>query len=558
LFRSFRYDLALLVAVALLFATLGGHPFYHPDANVGRSLHALQHAGNPGFFRYPGLVIDADALAYLATCGVLTTIGIVRGPDDFFRWCSSGVLPGGIPFYLPALLVTYVFSVAGVVLTYLLTYRLTRDRLFGFIAALFLSTSLLWSADSHFTTVDIPMASLCLATVFSTYAFTRHGTPLRPRQLILLGLLIGLSTSAKYNAVLIAIPVAAATSACTTDRRQWRRHMRTVGLVAAATFLLANPYAVVELPTFLHESFDEAAHGMRGHFGWQHDQGLLYHVQTSLFYALGTPILILSVIGLYSFIKDTRTVPPARRALLLFPLVYYAIVGSSKLAFQRYMIPMLPFVATFAALGAQDIYQMAKGRIANDRRLRAALLLLALLLVTPNVSNVLLHDRLLAGADTRERLRAVFDSSPRLKGATVFGGHYTAVVLPVNVTQHWPLLATMHPDIVVFDSFSHDRFLYDPFKRRRFSARKAQLSDGSVFQLSPFTLPKTQVPFSPKSVYSPYLPDLRLRRMAGPYIELYFADPGIGEELAARFRELGVAFSVSSASSGYYFQNCED
>ena len=558
MFRSFRYDLAILVAITLVFAAVGGHPFYHPDANIARSFHVLTHAGDPGFFRYPGLILYAEALAYLATCGILLTLGVVRSPDDFFRACSSGVLPGGVPLFLPALLVTYLFSAAGVVLTYLLAHRLTRDRLFGFMAALFLSTSLLWIADSHFTTVDIPMATLCLATVFATCVFTEHAGPLSPRQLIILGLLIGFSTSAKYNAVLVAAPVAAATIAGAVERRTWRSNMLKIGLVAAATFLLANPYALVALPTFLRESLDELAHGMRGHFGYQQDQGFWYHMQTSLFYALGTPILILSVIGMYSFITDVRTAASTRRAVLSFPLVYYVVVGASKLAFERYMIPVLPFVAVFAALGAQDIYQMMQARVAGTRRLRATILLLAVLLVIPNVSDVVVHDRLLAGADTRGLLRSIFESSQRLRSAIVFGGHYTGSILPVTVVEQWPPLATMHPDIVAFDSFSHDRFLYDPFKRRRFPIQKARLDSGYVFQLSPFTRLKAQVPFSPKSVYSPYLPDLRQRQMAGPFIELYFTDEGIGGELRARCKELGIAFNLSRASGGYYFQNCED
>ena len=558
LFRYSRVDLLLIIVITILLASMGGTPYYHPDSIIVRSMHVLAHGGDPDFFRYPGLVIYANAFLYGIVYLILSLFHLVAGMDEFQGFFSSGTLPGGIPFHLPALLLTYAFSALGVALTYLLTFDLARERHVAIAASLFVATSLLWGVESHFTTVDMPMATMVLLTVYATVRFTRSVSPLSRPQLVTLGILLGLSTSSKYNAVLVAVPVLAATSACFQDRARRRSGLLLIVLAASLAFLITNPYAFVKPGPFLHQSFDEAAHGIRGHFGWQHDQGYLHHLQTSLLNAVGVPLLGLTAIGLYALWRSDTVPLPVKRAVLLFPIVYFSIVGGSKLAFQRYMLPLIPFVGMLAAWALHEMVRALRPSARRERMLRAALLVVAGLVALPNLLQLLAHNRLLAGPDTRKGLHALFADSGRLPVRSIFGGHYVETALSVPVDHRWESLKPSLPDILALDSFSHDRFLYDPFKSHEFAVRKQDYANAHVLQFTPFRVMKAQVPFSPQSVYSPYPPDLSWRRAAGPYIELYVREDTLAAELQARARELGVACTATDARSGYYFQNFTD
>jgi hypothetical protein len=557
-FRSSRGDILLLVVITIILSSMGGTPYYHPDSIIVRSMHVLAHGGDPDFFRYPGLVIYADAFIYGIVYVILSLFHTVAGMDDFQRYFSSGTLPGGIPFHLPALLLTYAFSALGVALTYLLTFDLARERFVAIAASLFVATSLLWGVESHFTTVDMPMSTLVLLTVYVTMRFTRNVPLLSRAQLVTLGLLIGLSTSAKYNAVLVAVPVLAAASTCFQDRARRQSAFLLIALATSLAFLITNPYAFVKPAAFLHQSFDEAAHGIRGHFGWQHDQGYLHHLQTSLLHAVGMPILGLAAIGFYALWRSDAVPLPAKRAVLLFPIVYYSIVGGSKLAFERYMLPLIPFVGILAAWALHEMVGAVRSRSRREGMLRAALLVVAGLVALPNLLHLLAHNRLLAGPDTRKGLHALFANSSTLPARSIFGGHYVETALPVPVDERWESLKRKLPDILALDSFSHDRFMYDRFKSHEFPIRKEDYANARVLQFSPFRVRKAQVPFSPQSVYSPYLPDLLWRRAAGPYVELYVREDSLAAELQTRAREVGAACTSTDARSGYYFQNFED
>jgi hypothetical protein len=62
------------------------------------------------------------------------------------------------------------------------------------------------------------------------------------------------------------------------------------------------------------------------------------------------------------------------------------------------------------------------------------------------------------------------------------------------------------------------------------------------------------VPFSIKSMYSPYAPDLKFRTRPGPYIELYFDDPSLAGYLYESLLHKGVRTASSGAEQGYYFR----
>ncbi len=562
--RSTARDVVLLAVLAAVLAALGGAPIDHPDFLDRKALRVLADGGNPQFFRYPALTLYLGAAAYAVSFEVLDVAGLADGSPDapsFFA-ANRGLR------HAVGLSVTVFFSLAGVVLTYLLARRLIGERAFAFAAAFFLATSILWMADSHFLTVDVPLAALTLAAVYFTLRLTAEGTPLTAGQMAFLGLWVGLAAATKYPGALTAVSVAGATWVCYRRRRwQWLRHSLVAALASIAAFLAANPFVVVELEAFRHALEVESRHAQTGHFayGYSTANGWLFHLQQSLATAFGWPLLLLAAAGLWRLVARRDIPPAAKLSVLLFPLAFYALIGNSQLAFQRYALPLLPTVALLAALGTHGAAQWAGRRSPSEHAgtVRRLVVALALALALPNAATVLRHDLLLREPDTRSVLRRVTGTADLKRESLVFAERYT-------VTAFWGWervtrlqdLRQARPDLIVLDSFNHDRYLYHPppadgrSPRLELAAALEGQDLGASHRLviSPFAAPKLEVPFSPKSLYSPYPPDLDRRRAPGPFIEIYCRDAAAADRLQAACDRQGLRCDRGAGDEGYYYR----
>ena len=561
--RPVARDLVVLVILAAVLGSLGGPPHSHPDHLGRKALDVLENGGNPRFFRYPGLMIYLNAFVLAAVFEGMSVLGLAEGSHTVRGFYEShrSLLDALGP------LITLVFSAAGVVLTYLVTLRIVRDRAFAFIAAFYLLTSILWIADAHFATVDVPLAALALAAVCFTLRFTAAGTALTLGQTVVLGLWVGLAAAAKYPGALAAVAVAGSTWACYRRRRRlWILHGLAAGSVALAVFLAANPFLLAERDTFRADFIAELRHARTGHFGYFTAQGWLFHLDESLVNALGLPVLVLALAGLCRLVASRAIMPAAKWAVLLFPLAAYALIGSSHLAFQRYVLPVLPFVAVLAGVGAHAGWLLARARnlFRSERAARWTICALALAAALPNAVTVVRHDLILLEEDTRSILsRVVRAADLEWEATRVFVRSYVSRPFPKDGRlATLKSLGEARADLIVLDSFNHDRFLYALDGQGRQDKKPVlagalagqDLGRAHLVAISPFTRPKSEVPFSPKSLYSPYPPDLSLRRAPGPFIEIYCRDRAVADRLLWACEELGVPCERGRGDGGYYFQ----
>jgi hypothetical protein len=233
-----------------------------------------------------------------------------------------------------------------------------------------------------------------------------------------------------------------------------------------------------------------------------------------------------------------------------FPLLWFVAIGASRLAFDRYMLPMLPFLAILAAYG------LALGvELIRRPRLRVAVAVaLALVIIAPGILNSTRHDVILGRTDTRAQLAAVL---ARLDGGTlrVMSGHYLMSVVSGNA----PRLVWLSDvdrsgdaaDIIVFDSYSHDRWVqsggrWHPPQADRASERWSGIS------ISPYRVARENVAYSPQSLYSPYLPDLWARERPGPYIELLSRDAAVAQAIRDACASAGVPVRGVPGGSSFY------
>jgi hypothetical protein len=393
-----------LTAILLLGATLRFFPVWfgltyqysRPDETeaVGHALGILGGDLNPHFFHWPSLTFYLFAAAFAVVSAaqklLLEDPGLTR---------DVAVLTGRI-----------VVAVAGT-LTILPVYRLA-GRAFGqaagLAAAFFLAVAVLHVRDSHFAMTDVLMTSLvmfCLARLASALD-TQVAAPRANRSTLrgfaVAGLLGGLATSTKYNAAAVLVAMAAAQVILLW---RFRKPLAPVAcapsvvfvITAAAGFVAATPYAILDAPTFaadLRYDFEHlsAAHGIDVGPGWY------AHLTRSLPYGCGLLIFVSAIPGMAMAVRRS---PRHGIVLVAFVAAFIAVLGSGRTVFFRYVMPLVPVVCVFAGVAAAGLGN-AVARWRGGRSDAGLPTLVAVLVIgAPSLVSSAWMDVLLARTDSR-------------------------------------------------------------------------------------------------------------------------------------------------------------
>ena len=169
-----------------------------------------------------------------------------------------------------------------------------------------------------------------------------------------------------------------------------------IGLVVGGFQLFIMPAA------YLTYAITELQSGQAGGFGiWQIDDvsGWQFYVQT-LVWGLGIVLLGLAIWGLAKRISlGFRRRDAVSIMVLSFPLIYFLIMGFTRHYFARYALPLVSFLAFFAAEATLGLSKLLIPVNTNRRNVFVACLA-ALAMVQPAASS-LRHDILLTRDDTR-------------------------------------------------------------------------------------------------------------------------------------------------------------
>ncbi len=551
------------VGIALLLGLAGGPPFHHPDSIVKQALATVLNQGNPRFFNYPGLVIYVNAAAYCIVFFLLRQFG--GGPPTFQAFADqsqSGFLPlsaARIPYTLPGHVVALSFSAIGLTATYFVAYRLTRNRLTSALAVLLAGTSLLWVQQSHMDTVDLPLAAMCMLTLWLVMRWIDSERRSRPLALAM-GIAVGLAASAKYNGAVVGVAILVAALAEEGFRFDRLIHqMLFVGLGAAGAFLAFNPYVLVERSTFLGSFRYESRHAFElGHFGYDTRTPWLEH-SLALVNGIGIVPVALGVVGLVILVRERTVARSKKLALLAFGLAFTLVVFRSLLAFDRYVLPLVPLMGSLAAIGIVGLCERVRGPTLSG----LVVTVLGSAALAQSCYRSVRHDWLLTRPDTRELLLSLL-SAERPQAREVLGADY---MMPWLGQQGFPRSDSLQgfthrealasADLVVLDSFSIDRYVSDTFRPetcRSYLTNMNALSGFYALGISPFDRPKDEVPFASHSVYSPALQDLDFRTLPGPYIELYSPDSADLTRLHEACQRLGYSCTLMEPGQGYYLR----
>ncbi len=330
----------ILRAVALQY---GLPAVYNPDevAIMARALSFAKGTLNPHNFLYPTFyfyVLFGWVGLYLAFVWVTGRVGSVAALERLYFTDPTGIYTAGRTLGVAA-------GTATVLLVHRLAARLFDGRT-ALAAAIFLAAAPLAVRDAHYVKHDVFATMTVVAAYLAMLRVWPADAPVR-RDVFLAGGACGLAFSTHYYCVFLGLPLLWVIVLAHRGRG-WvavARETAWAAGAAAGVFLLLSPFIAVEPLTAWRDItanrqivVDRAVAG--GAFA-----PAVRYLQLLWTDSIGWPIVTLALAGAVWMLATQ----PARAVFLLaFPVPFFLFITNTFPA-TRYLNPVLPFAAIFAA-----------------------------------------------------------------------------------------------------------------------------------------------------------------------------------------------------------------
>lgn len=340
----------------------------HPDEPAFiRVPVRMFHSGdlNSHFFGYPTLYFYLNMAGYALyygfgrLTGAMTTRMDVPDLTSIAMGSSYATDPAVV---LIGRYISLILGVATVLLVYLMGRRVSGRWATGAVAAMLLAVSPTHIYNSRLVTFDVPATFFTVWAMAAAIAILQEG---RTRDYVATAVLIGLAFSTKYNVGLVAVvlPVAHFLRTGAPGWRDVRLYLSAP--VAALTFLLINPYALLDYRAFSANVFSGGVVYAKGHAGMEGDTVRWYLNFLWKRYTI-LPLLAVAQIAVGFARRSKETI-----LLASFPAVYFAFISWFTVRNDRTLLPILPFIFLLAAILLVDLIYRAR-RIGDRRTRRAA------------------------------------------------------------------------------------------------------------------------------------------------------------------------------------------
>ena len=384
------FILALGFLVRFLGVWFGLPDLFHADEPiiVNRALYYGAGDLNPHYFKIPPFISYLLFISYGIYYLIGRIFGIFGGIEDFARLFFTDPTS----FYLIGRM--FLGVGLGTVSIYAL-YRLGTkffSKTHGFLTAFFFALSFLHVRDSHYIYLDMPLVLILILCFFPILNIAKKD--LR-RDYVLFGVLAGIAVGTKYNGFFILVPffVVYFLKNGMIFRSFFKLNLYLAALFSAIAFVVVNPFSLLDYRSFFGHLFT-----MRDFEGYI---GFFHHLRYSTINAFGLPMLLLAIMGIaLAFIqKDKKKFP-----ILFFTIFYYIVLCFFSQVHDRYVLPVLPFLTFFAA----DTLIQARKHFRFGIFFQC---FLAILVILPSLSKVILCDRLLMAEDVRTSARRWIESN---------------------------------------------------------------------------------------------------------------------------------------------------
>jgi dolichyl-phosphate-mannose-protein mannosyltransferase len=391
----------LIAAISLrLWGVAQGLPYVY---NLDESDHFVPHAVamfghglNPHYFANP------PALTYLLHLAFALWFGGGAGVRHAYALHPQDV-------YVLARVATALLGTAAVWLLYLVGSRLF-DRAVGLLAAAIEAVAFLPVFYAHLALNDVPTLAPLTLSLLGTAGVLRRG---RALDYAIAGVGLGLACATKYTAGIALLPLLAAVAWRYLERdRAPAGHaaatapavagIAIAGAAALATFLIANPYSLLDYQAFhrglVHQS--TVAGETQGKLGAPKSGGLPYYLW-SLTWGLGWVPALAALGGALTIWRRDRRLG---WVLVPAPVLFLLFMGAQGRYFGRWLLPIFPFLCLLAAFFALEL---ARSLAAWWPRMRTtAFALTALALCVQGIIYSVHSSLVLSRPDTRNLTRA--------------------------------------------------------------------------------------------------------------------------------------------------------
>jgi 4-amino-4-deoxy-L-arabinose transferase-like glycosyltransferase len=326
---------------------------HHPDEPVNlRVIDAMVANGdpNPHFFNYPSLFFYLHAAFHLNGPLLGWIPGLAeRAPVSTLMGMSYAPTPASIMVHRS---LTVALGILVVLVGWITARRVTTGVVPAVVTATLLALSPTLITHSRFITPDMPTALLVAVAVLASVRLLQSGSWLA---YAVSGVAVGLATSMKYTAVVVAVPVVLAALLRATDRASVRKAaagLPLAGVCAVLAFLATTPYAVLDRPAFLKGLQFERQHYATGHAGMDGNAPLFYANYLATHEGLLFALALVAVAAVTMCDRQRRRVAVV---LASFPVVYSAVVAMQAVRNDRTIMLVLPPLAVLGALAIQPL-----------------------------------------------------------------------------------------------------------------------------------------------------------------------------------------------------------
>ena len=266
-----------------------------------------------------------------------------------------------------------------------LVYRLARAFLepgWAAVASALFASSLLFQSFAHQARPHAGLVAPTLLALLACRSWARSG---RGRELALATLACGLALGALHSGAFVLI--AALIALIRRARAPEPPRAGPIALAALALALsvrLAYPFFFDQPRSVEPQVSELTSYAFPHRFGWERFSGAGFERLTAALWGYDPVLLVAALLGLVSLLvarsrsgrasREERVAsaryPAAASVLVVPPLVYLLVIGCYGRSFQRFLMPVLPFVSLLAALGLRGL---ARALAAPQRGQRHAL-----------------------------------------------------------------------------------------------------------------------------------------------------------------------------------------
>lgn len=384
--------LILLVALALrLWGARWGLPFaYLTDEEriyvKGASRMAHEGGVDPHYFQNPPLY------TYMLR-GIFAILHPGAEPARILNQ-----LPARGDLFLIGRVISALMGTLAVWFTYLAAQRFFAERRLALLAAALMAVTFLPVFYAHAALNNVPAMAFATLSLVGTAGILTRG---RRRDYVLAGVGLGLAAATKYTDAVVVVPLLAAALLAPGERPE---RLKAAGIavgLAAATFVVCNPYAILHFAEFRADLALQGEVAARDKIGAGDVDGFRYYLST-FGWGFGY-VASLSALGgaVWLWFRDRRLFWVLVPALPLF-FIYMALRARH---FGRWMLPTYPILCMLASCAVWRLVELVPARRARWGRTLVAGAAIALLLAQ-GVIFAVHNDSVLAQRHTYNTVRA--------------------------------------------------------------------------------------------------------------------------------------------------------